>query len=177
MTARRVDAGAAVAALGALVLLVSLFLDWYGDGEDGATAWTVFEVLDLVLAAVALLALSTFLRRAGVDRRLPDAPLLLLGAVALVVVASQLVNDPPAVAGLDPQLEAGAWLALAGAALLLAGAVMSVARVSLSVSVEQRAGAPAGGAPDRGVAAPSGGAASRADAETVKLSPPPDPPA
>ena len=38
MTRRRLDAGAMVAALGAVLLIVSLFLDWYGDGDDGVTA-------------------------------------------------------------------------------------------------------------------------------------------
>lgn len=168
MTRRRLDAGAVVAALGALLLLVSLFLDWYGDGgDDGVSAWTVFEALDLLLAAIALLAVSTCLSRTGVERRLPDVSLVLLAALALTIVFSQLVNDPPRVAGLDPQLEIGAWLALAGAAILLAGALMSVARVSLAFSVEHREGRPVD-EPPRPAADP--------ETETVKLTPP-DPPA
>ena len=67
------EAGAAVAAVGALLLLVSLFLDWYGDGREGYSAWTLFELIDLVLAAIALLTLSTFLSRSEVERRLPQA--------------------------------------------------------------------------------------------------------
>jgi hypothetical protein len=140
---RRIDAGAVVAAGGALLLLVSLFLDWYGDGGEGYSAWTLFEVIDLALAAVALLALSTFLSLSGVEPRLPRAPLLLLGGVALVLTASQLIDAPPAVATseLDPQT--GAWLGLAGSALLLAGAFMSVAHVSFSVEHrEPRPGTP-----------------------------------
>jgi len=165
MSARRLDAGAVVAALGAVLLLVSLFLDWYGDGDGGAvSAWTVFETLDLILAGVAVLTIATSLRRAGVGRALPDAPLLVLAATALVVVFSQLVNDPPRVAGLDPELETGAWLALAGAAVMLAGAFMSVARVSLALSVEHR---------ERAVE-PAPGAGS--ESETVRLDRP-DPPA
>ena len=166
MSRRRVDAGAMVAALGALLLLVSLFLDWYGNGDEGVSGWTVFETLDLVLAALALLSISTFLSRAGVEPRLPDLSLVLLAVTALVIVFSQLVNDPPRVAGLDPQLEIGAWLSLAGAAVMLAGALMSVARVSLNVSVEHRERRPAGEAPPPAVAS---------DTETVKL--PPDSPA
>jgi hypothetical protein len=161
---RRLDAGAGVAALGALLILVSLFLDWYGTDRQGVSAWTVFEVIDLVLATIALLAISTFLSRSGFERRLPEAPLLLLGGGALVVVFSQLVNKPPAVAGSDAGLETGAWLGLAGAALLLAGALMSVARVSLALSVEHR---------ERMERQP----APRADpdTETVKLTPPEPP--
>lgn len=166
MNRRRVDAGAMVAALGAVLLLVSLFLDWYGNGDDGVSAWTVFETLDLVLAAIALLSISTFASRAGAAHRLPDVSLVLLAGVGLVIVFSQLVNDPPRVAGLEPQLEIGAWLGLAGTAIMLAGALMSVARVSLNFSVEHRE--------SRRVDEPAPpGAAS--ETETVKL--PPDSPA
>ena len=143
MTPRRLDAGAVVAAGGAVLLLISLFLNWYGDGGEGYSAWTLFEVIDLLLAAIALLAISTFLSLSGVEPRLPRAPLLVLGGAALVLTAAQLIDAPPAVATseLDPQT--GAWLALAGSALLLAGAFMSVARVSFSVEHrEPRAGTP-----------------------------------
>ncbi len=123
---RRLDAGAVVAAVGAVLLLVSLFLDWYGDRDEGYTAWTVFEVIDLLLAGIALVTISTFLSRAEIEPRLPRAPLLLLGSAALVLTASQLIDAPPAVALSDFDLQTGAWLALAGSALLLAGAFMSV---------------------------------------------------
>jgi carbon starvation protein CstA len=155
MSRRPLDAGAAVAAAGAVLLLVSLFLDWYGDDRHGYSAWTVFEVVDLVLAAIALVTLSTFLSTSGVEPRLPRAPLLVLGSAALVLTASQLIDGPPATALTQFDLQTGAWLALAGSALLLAGAFMSVARVSFSV--EQRD-------------------PRAAETETVKM-PPPDPPA
>ena len=60
MSRRPLDAGAAVAAGGAVLLLISLFLDWYGDDGHGYSAWTLFEVIDLLLAAIALIAISTF---------------------------------------------------------------------------------------------------------------------
>jgi carbon starvation protein CstA len=156
---RRVDAGATVAALGAIVLLVSLFLDWYGDRDEGFSAWTLFEVIDLLLAAIALLAISTFLSRAGVERRLPDVSLLLLGGAAVVLTASQLIDGPPAAFELDRQT--GAWLGLAGSLLMLAGAFMSVARVSFTV--EHRA--PVEPPPP----------AADPETETVKLRPPDQP--
>lgn len=159
---RRLDAGSLVAAAGAVLLLVSLFLDWYGDGDATISGWRVFEAIDLLLAAVALLALSTVAARSGLEPRLPRAPLLVLGMVALAVVFTQLVNDPPAVAGSDAGVESGAWLALAGAALLLAGAIMSAARVSLAIAVEHREPAPP--------------PAPAHEPETVKL-PPTEPPA
>ena len=143
MSPRRVDAGAVVAAAGALLLLVSLFLDWYGDRNEGYSAWTVFEVIDLLLAAIALITISTFLSRVEIEPRMPQAPLLLLGAAALVLTAAQLIDEPPAVALSGFELQTGAWLALAGSALLLAGAFMSVARVSFNVERrEPRPGTP-----------------------------------
>lgn len=157
MSRRPLDAGAAVAAGGAVLLLISLFLDWYGDDGRGYSAWTLFEVIDLLLAAIALIAISTFLGRSGIEPRLPQAPLLLLGAAAIVLTVSQLIDAPPAVALTDFDIQTGAWLALAGSAVLLAGAFMSVARVSFSVEHRARS-APA------------------TDAETVKM-PPPDSPA
>jgi len=157
MSRRPVDAGAAVAAGGSVLLLISLFLDWYGDDGTGYSAWTLFEVIDLLLAAIALLAISTFVSRSGIEPRLPQAPLLVLGGAAVVLTVSQLIDAPPAVQRGEFDIQTGAWLALAGSALLLAGAFMSVARVSFSV--EQRAPR-----------------ASEAETETVKM-PPPDSPA
>ena len=51
---RRIEAGPVLVGLGALVLLVSLFLDWY---QPAVTAWESFEVLDLLLAALGIEAL------------------------------------------------------------------------------------------------------------------------
>ena len=130
---RRLDAGATVAALGAVLLLVSLFLDWFGNDREGFSAWTIFEVIDLALAAIALLALSAFLRRNGFARQLPEMPLIVLGGAALVLTASQLIDNPPAVAFSEVDPETGAWLALAASLMLVAGALMSIARVSFSV--------------------------------------------
>jgi hypothetical protein len=155
---RRVDAGATVAAAGGIVLLVSLFLDWYGDDREAFSAWTLFEVIDLLLAAIALLGLSAFVSRAGIEPRMPDAPLLLLGGAAVVLTASQLIDGPPT--AFELELQTGAWLALAGSLLMLAGAFMSVARVSFSV--EHREPRPA--APPPPAADP--------ETETVKLRPP-----
>jgi hypothetical protein len=153
---RRIDAGPVLAALGGLLLLVSLFLDWYERDVSGEqiSGWNVFEVLDLVLAGIALGALLVL---AGLfARALPLAPrsLLPLGAVAFVIVGTQLLNPPPA-AGEDASVEAGAWLALAGAALLLAGAIMSFARISLAVSPRDDLPAPTPGSGTGDPAGPS----------------------
>jgi hypothetical protein len=129
---RRFDIGPLLLALGAILLLVGLFLDWYG----GATAWDVFEVTDVLLAALAVAALvsAAGLLTDGeyVDRRaLP----WIVGA-AFVLVTAELINPPPTVA--VTRLGAGAWMAFAAACVMVVGAVLTVARVSFAVSVEGR---------------------------------------
>ena len=116
---RRIDGGAIAAGLGALLLFVSLFLDWYA---PDLSAWTVFETLDMVLA---MLCLATFILVVpkALGRPIaggpPEGLLLGVGAAAFVIVGIQLLNHPPAAIGLDE--EVGAWLALGGAILMLAG--------------------------------------------------------
>jgi hypothetical protein len=132
--ARRIETGPLIVAVGAILLLVSTFLDWFA---PGTSAWTAFEVLDLVLAFAgigALLAAAGLLvpELAVLDRRWL-APLAVL---AVVVVASQILNPPPA-AGND-EVGSGAWLALAGALLMCAGALLSFSRVRFAVMVEGR---------------------------------------
>jgi peptidoglycan/LPS O-acetylase OafA/YrhL len=130
---RRFDIGPLLVALGAVALLVSLFLDWYGD----RTAWDAFELTDLVLAGLALGALVV-----AVGMLVPEAPLpsrrwlAPLAVAAAVVVIAQILSPPPQVGGADPQR--GAWLGFGSAIAMLAGAVLSLARVSFSVSFEGR---------------------------------------
>lgn len=132
-----------VAAGGALLLLLSLFLPWYDLGLSG---WNAFETWDVVLAVLAVLAvfeLAPALARRG---RVISAPPLAQGVVALVIVLLHLVNPPPAAAGSGP--DAGAWLAFAGAAAILAG--HALARASVSVSLRTDPGAGAAAAPSVG---------------------------
>src|SRR5688500_11807958 len=131
---RRLEAGPLLVTLGALLLLVSLFLIWY-TGE--LTAWDAFEVWDLVLAALALAAIAASVgllvpEAAAVDRRWLPAT---VGA-ALVVVAVEILDPPPAALGGDPGT--GAWLALGAAVLMAAGAVLTFSRVRLALTVEGR---------------------------------------
>jgi hypothetical protein len=133
---RRIALGPLIGAAGAVLLVVSLFLDWY----DELSAWTSFEVLDLLLAGIASAALVSLAGQLGLvpaRRRVIGAGAALpLGAVAVLVVVSQLINHPPAGVDRDPKI--GLWLGLAGAALLLAGATLAAARISLAVDVRRR---------------------------------------
>jgi len=133
--------GPLIAAIGAIMLIVSLFLDWYED----LTGFTVFEFIDLLLTGLAVLTLVSLAGAVGVIRP-PLRPGLPLGValLALVIVLSQLVNDPPAVAGPNGRdQDIGIWLALGGSALMVAGAVLAAARIALSVEPRDRRAAPA----------------------------------
>jgi hypothetical protein len=125
----RFDAGTGLVALGAVVLLVSLFVDWYSPSGD---AWAVFEVVDVLLAAAAATALAAIVPRyAGLQRALPA---IAFGALFVVVV--QIVDAPPSARG--DEIESGAWLALAATALMAAGATLSAASISVTVDVRGR---------------------------------------
>ena len=125
----RFDAGTGLVALGAVLLLVSLFVEWY---DPSGTAWAVFEVVDILLALAAVACLVAVVPRyAALQRAVP-----VIAFVALFVVAVQLIQPPPEAAG--DQLKAGAWLALAATALMAAGATLSAASISVTVDVRQR---------------------------------------
>jgi hypothetical protein len=125
----QIPIGPLVAAVGGVLLIVSLGLDWYGP----YSGFSSFEFLDLLLVVLAALGLlRTPLR--------PGTPLV-VGVVALLVVLSQLINHPPV--GNERDVETGLWLGLAGAALMLAGAILSTARIAISVEPRARASTPA----------------------------------
>jgi hypothetical protein len=131
---RRLEAGPLLVTLGALLLLVSLFLSWF-TGE--ITAWQAFEVWDIVLFVLALGAIAggLALTTQGVDlaggRFLPAAVI----AVA-TIVASQIIDPPPAAPGQDP--DTGAWLALGATLVMCLGALLTYGRVGLAFTVEGR---------------------------------------
>ena len=135
----QLEVGPTVAAVGGVLLCVSLFLDWY---EPGVSGWTAFEALDLLLAALGLAAVGTLALRHGVPllgrKRGPleDSVAAVIGAVAVVVVASQVLNHPPAAAGLGGDV--GQWVALGGTGLMLAGGALGSARLSVAVRLDQQ---------------------------------------
>src|SRR5437763_1672960 len=100
---QKIDVGAALAALGAVALVISLFLNWYGP-RPLLTAFDAFEVVDWALAALALVALV------GLGRAIRDAaptpgwlPAVVLGAAFLV--AAEVIDPPPLAHGATLELE------------------------------------------------------------------------
>ena len=149
----RFDAGTGLVAVGAVLLLVSLFIDWYHPGGD---AWAVFESLDVLLAVAPRFGTG------GLGRALP-----LISAIAFAVVLVQLIDPPPVVRHSD--LATGAWLALAATATMTLGAMLGAASISVTVDVRGRERRRRTAAIDaRESAAEAAEAAAAADAEPVR---------
>ena len=130
---RRFEVGPILVALAAIVLLVSLFLDWYGS----LTAWDVFEVVEVILGALAVLAFVIALGQIVPDVDYADRRWLPAVVLAVaVLVAAELINPPPAAGGQDPAI--GAWMAFGAAVVMFIGAVLTFGRVRFSLSVEGR---------------------------------------
>jgi len=130
----RINGGQALAAVGAIGLIISLFLHWY---DPGRSAWTVFEPWDLILAPIGIAALAAVVPLPrGSGRPEPVVAqrwLAILGGAALVIVVASLINHPPAARGGSPKL--GNWIALASAFILTAGGILTTSRISLVITV------------------------------------------
>jgi hypothetical protein len=112
-----------LAGLGGLLLLVALFLPWYGPGN--VSGWQALTVIDVLLALLALLAIAV--PAVSVASRGPAKPVAIaviasaLGWLAVLLVAIRLVSPP---GDLSPRY--GIWLALAGALIAWIGSWMSL---------------------------------------------------
>jgi len=143
---RDIPMGPIVAGIGAVLLIVSLFLDWY----DGVSGFTVFEFVDILLVGLALLTIFSLAGGLGLVK---DAvsPAISLGVAlfTVFVVVVQILNDPPVVTAAGGSgKDIGIWLALAGGALMVAGALLSSTHISLAVEPRERRPKGAGVDPD-----------------------------
>src|SRR6476469_2526866 len=112
---------AVVVVIGGALLFASLFVTWYDPGTSG---WTAFEVLDLVLAFAALVALSAGIGALFGERWPEHARFVpVVGLVAALIVLTQLIDPPPLVH--DGARRAGGFIALAGSLILVAGGAIA----------------------------------------------------
>ena len=113
MDLRRVRTWEWLTGLSGVVLLVSLFLPWYGAGDATATGWESFAVTDLLLALVALMAIALpVIAAAQRTVAVPQswtALVMLVVVPALIVVLFRLLNLP----GEGLEREAGVWIGVA----------------------------------------------------------------
>jgi hypothetical protein len=147
----RVSLGEMIAAAGGLVLLVCMFLPWFGGervGSGGAlvavpttTGWEAFSgVLDILIVVLAAVPIGIAVARAnGSPLRLPLeqwAAVMIAGALLLVLVVVKLIDPPGVIDVAIPGLEidisrklAAFLAAAAAAAILVGGYQQSVRRV------------------------------------------------
>jgi hypothetical protein len=122
MNLRRLRTGEWITGASGLLLLVALFLPWYED----LSGWEAFTVLDLILALLALAALSVPIVTAG--HRVPALPLALQSLTALFGIGGLLLtlfralNLPGDAHG----REWGLWIALAAVLGIVAGALIAM---------------------------------------------------
>jgi heme A synthase len=126
MDLRRLRAGEWLAGVSGLVLLVALFLPWYGDDAGSRTGWESLGALDVVLAVVALSALAIPVVTAL--ERVPAVPLAhqslttLVGLLAVVLVLIRVLNMPDWAA----EREWGLWVALAATLGIASGGLVAM---------------------------------------------------
>lgn len=128
----RLRDGEWIAGAGAVALLASMFLHWYGlsasfgpidVGGAEATAWQAFDVLDIVLVLLALVPLTLVVMQA--TRLSPAIPVflsvmtVLAGVLAALLILIRLVDQPGPNEIVDVQ--AGAWLGFMAAVIIAVG--------------------------------------------------------
>jgi len=125
----RLRSGELLVGVGAVVLLVSLFLDWVG--PVGQSGWSSLGWLTLLVAISGILA-ALWLAFATATAR-PVTQVVAAAVIGAVVepltVVALLVRTAIAQPGVDAvtSIEAGAYVGLAGAALLAIGAWWALA--------------------------------------------------
>jgi hypothetical protein len=127
---RKIRTGEMAAAAGGVLLLVAMFLPWYGlrGREETLTAWAAFSIVDLVLALAAVLGILLLVLQ--VVGRGPAGPVALgvlggiVSIVAVVLVGYRILNQP------GPNefvtVRVGAWLGLLATVVIAGGTWVSI---------------------------------------------------
>jgi hypothetical protein len=130
MDTSRLTPGDISAGVGGIVLLVSLWLKWYGvsvdvsgfSASESASGWQVLSTIDIILFLISLAAIVLVAARAA-GAAPADVPvplvLLALGGLAVLLVLFRII-DSPAPSDLPDQVDVsrkiGIFIALIGAA-------------------------------------------------------------
>jgi hypothetical protein len=130
MDTSRLTPGDISAGIGGIVLLVSLFLPWYGvsvnvrgfSASENGSGWEVLSTIDIILFVIAVAAIALVVLKA-VDQLSADVPVALillgLGALAVLLILYRLI-DSPAPSDLPDEVDVsrkiGIFIGLIGAA-------------------------------------------------------------
>ena len=123
MDLRRLGAGEWMASISGVVLLVSLFLPWYGPSASG---WESLAAIDVLLALVAasgvLVGIVTAVQRVPAVPIATSALVMISGTFGVLLVLFRVIDLPGGAAGREWAL----WLGLAGAVGIAAGAFIAM---------------------------------------------------
>jgi hypothetical protein len=164
---KKVSVGAMAAGIGGLVLILSLFLPWYGSGGFDANGWESAKIVDIILlfiaaAAIAFAVLELTGSRVSLPFGLPRT-LQVLGIIATTITMFALLEGESQAFGI--------FLAVLASIAILVGGWFAERRPAQTVTLG--GGAPAGGGYGPPPVGPGAGAAAQPPAQQPAYSPPP----
>jgi hypothetical protein len=134
MDTSRLTTGDMIAGVGAVVLLISLFLPWYGVSLDignvsvseSASGWESLDFIDILLFLISIAAIGVVAARAAgqLPAEVPGAVVLLgLGGLAVLLVLYRIIDIPAddVPDEVDLSRKIGVFIALIGAAAVAYG--------------------------------------------------------
>jgi hypothetical protein len=129
MDTSRLTTGDIIAGVGGVVLLISLFLPWYGasvsvagfSASESGSGWEALGFIDILLFLIAVAAIAIVAARAAgaLPAELPAPVVLLgLGALAVLLVLYRIIDVPvdDVPDQVDISRKVGIFIALIGAA-------------------------------------------------------------
>ena len=121
MVGGRLSQGQVIAAVGAVVLLVAMFLPWIGAGGHTENVWKgpTLDIYLLITAIVALLPALLALTDSAEEFSFVSAATFLLGVVAVILIVAYVTVDFPDMEGLSSKF--GCWLGGAAALVIAIG--------------------------------------------------------
>lgn len=135
-TPTRLSYGAVAAGIGGILLIISLFLDWFGEGPFGLNAWDFFSITDIILLLIGIAAIVFAVVEAGrMQLTLPFnrvRVLTILGIVATTIVWVFILEG-------DHQ-KFGIFLAGLSSLAILAGGILAERSPELTVDLGGRGG-------------------------------------
>jgi hypothetical protein len=135
MDTSKLTTGDMIAGVGGLVLLISLFLPWYGvsvdiagfSASESGSGWEALGFIDILLflVSVAVIAIVAAKATGALPADLPAAVILLaLGGLAVLLVLFRIIDIPAGgdvPDGVDLSRKFGIFIALIGAAAVTYG--------------------------------------------------------
>ena len=135
----KVTAYGALLLVGALVALISIFLNWIDIGTEAWTGWEIFSdrfenyyVVPIVLFVLAMMvigaAIDEFIGRFDSIRTVLRAIVLIIGVV-IILLSLILASNGFSVPGWMGDVAIGFYMAVAAGALITVSAILSLPKV------------------------------------------------